>query len=104
MALTYTESGETRKAEVLAFIDTIEDEAERLEAESNFEALLDYLTNYGGKNEHGRDRFNVELGRDFALNSFTIVWSHRGSDGLYKPSMFGAAIYRRDGHDWGVHT
>jgi hypothetical protein len=63
---------------------------------------LQYLHNYGGLNEDGRSEWEVELGRDFAQLSFSVVWKKNGEF-----MMNGGLIFHgtsQEGNHWSVHT
>lgn len=60
------------------------------------EAQLKYL------NEYNPERFDVEIGYDFAVWSFSVVWIVKESS--QPPFMYGGLIYHSYSEDWSVHT
>jgi hypothetical protein len=83
---------------------------------------LDYLATYGGKSPDGSDRMRVRLFKDFAPQSFALLFESRSSDGSWEPFANGGLLWHgpHDGygsgaaptfavtlgssHGWSIHT
>lgn len=95
--LSFTESGQERFDEVVAWLNGLPNCEETYKLRASFWQNIAYLASYGG------DRFRVELARDFAEHSFSILW-WAVKDGVEQVYMNGGLIFHRSAQEWSVHT
>ena len=108
--ILFQEAAVKRLQEWQTFLETQEDIAYAQAAEQAIRKQLNYLNNYGGKDEEGNRRYEIVLGYDFAPLSFSVMFKATscGCD------MYGGLIWygvkpeewRRDPRQnlMGVHT
>jgi len=87
--LTFTPQGLERLTEVSEFLDKLDEEGNEKanEVRAAFIEKMDYLNGYGGpvSDDDNRRRFLVDLSRDWAPLSFSLVWTRLNHEtGEYK--------------------
>ncbi len=117
--LDFTDGGQNRFDEVVAFLDTLDAEDHPLHGEiaEDLVKKLDYLDAYGGSVSEADDRswYRVQLGRDWAAHSFSLTWKRLDVvTGTYRYAFNGGLIWHGGPGDplsvtvtpqwFGIHT
>jgi hypothetical protein len=86
--------------------DKVRSFAEQHGCLESFQNRVGYLTTYGCHTDDGTDmsRARVNLGWDFAPNSFGFAIEFRQEDGTYKHFMSGGMIFHEADKAWSIHT